>query len=70
MAIRKAGDDLKVANLNKENYPTYTFSIDPSQSVDVASSAWTNYFLAAYKVRMAFVLFLIEDRSLGRFRIL
>ena len=51
MAVRRYGTELQIVNLNKEKYPAHNYSIDPEQEVDVASKAWTNYFLAAYKVQ-------------------
>eukprot|EP00210_Caulerpa_lentillifera_P002957 g2824.t1 len=50
VAIRKSGNELIVANLKDQIYPTEVLELNPKQEVDVTSHKWTNYFLAAYKV--------------------
>ena len=48
VAVAVDGDELVVGNTS-ERYPETTFSVDPTQQVDVAHHTWANYFLAAYK---------------------
>lgn len=49
VAIRRGGDKITLCNVDAENYPEQTFSIDPNQKVDVEHHTWGNYFLCAYK---------------------
>ncbi|KAL4860073.1 Galactokinase [Chlorella vulgaris] len=49
VAVRKAGDQLIVCNVEASKYPEKAFSIDPAQEVDVGKHNWGNYFVAAYK---------------------
>ena len=50
VAVRRHGEELHIINSNEKKYPAHHYSVDPEQEVDIASKAWTNYFLAAYKV--------------------
>lgn len=49
VAVRRAGDQLVVCNVDADKYPEKVFGVDPAQEVDVGKHNWGNYFLAAYK---------------------
>jgi hypothetical protein len=40
VAIRKAGDEVVVANVQSDKYPDKIFSVDPDQVSDPGRTAW------------------------------
>jgi len=49
VAVRKAGGDLHIANLDSDRFQDVHFQADPSQAVDTEHHTWANYLMCAYK---------------------
>uniref|UniRef100_A0A7S0UU43 Galactokinase n=1 Tax=Polytomella parva TaxID=51329 RepID=A0A7S0UU43_9CHLO len=50
IAVRRGTDKLRIASLDPRNrYAPMEFDIDPSQTVNIKTHYWGNYFLTAYK---------------------